>query len=197
MNDKIAKTMLGLCIGYLSVFYVLKFFFPDLLIQVIASPTLIRLGEFIGIWIGFDYIVRCLSSFIVYYLFACASSGKFKFKLWQVMTIVGFVIVLALVYDLLPQLYTHTSISLMLITALICNGKLLYTVVSFVIHGFLTQFLLAIRGFETIMLYFNPVSGLLINLEVDLWLVLLAIIFYLKEKETNGNVCTPLCEQAP
>ena len=188
--------MLGLCIGYLSVFYVLKFFFPELLIQVIASPTLIRLGEFIGIWIGFEYIVRILSNYIVFYLFACASTGKFKFEYWQFIAILGFVIINNIVLDVLPNLYTHTSISLMLITSLICKGKLLYTTISFTIHGFLTQFLLSIRGFETVMLYFNAVSGILLNLEAFVWLILLSIIFYFKEKE-NGRICTPLCEQAP
>lgn len=197
MNDKIAKTMLGLCIGYLSVFYVLKFFFPELLIQVIASPTLIRLGEFIGTWVGFEYILRCISSYTVLYLFACASCGRFKLRKYDYAIIGGFVIILALVYDLLPQLYTHTSTSLMLLTALVCKGNLMYTTISFVLHGYLSQFLLAIRGFESVLIYVNAVSGILFNLEAFVWLILLCIIFYFKEKQDNGNVCTPLHQQTP
>ena len=194
MNDKIAKTILYLCIGYLSVFYVLKFFFPELLIQVIASPTLIRLGEFIGTWIGFEYIVRIISNFIVFYLFACASTAKFKFEYWKLLIILGFSILNNVVSDLLPELYTHTCISIMLITALICNAKLNYVVISFVLHGYLSQFLAKIRGFETIFVYINAVSGILLNLEVDVWLLLLTIIFYFKENE-NGRICTPLPQQ--
>ena len=197
MNDKIAKTMLGLCIGYLSVFYVLKFFFPELLIQVISSPALIRLGEFIGIWVGFEYIVRIISNYIVFYLFACASTGKFKFKYWQFLAILGFVIINNIIFDILPSLYTHTSISLMFITALICEGKMLYSTISFVLHGYLSQFLLAIRGFESVMIYVNAVSGILFNLEAFIWLILLSIIFYLKEKQQNGRLCTPLHQQTP
>jgi hypothetical protein len=194
MNDKIAKTMLYLCIGYLSVFYVLKFFFPELLIQVISSPALIRLGEFIGIWVGFEYIVRIISNFIVFYLFACASCGKFKFEYWKLLIILGFAIANNIVSDLLPELYTHTCISFMLITALICNAKLDYVVISFVVHGYLSQFLAKIRGFETIFVYINAVSGILLNLEVDVWLLLLTIIFYFKENK-NGRLCTPLPQQ--
>lgn len=194
MNYKIAKTMLGLCIGYLVVFYILKFFFPQLLIQVIASPTLIRLGEFISIWVGFEYIVRMLSNYIVFYLFACASSGKFKLKPWNFAIIFGFVVICTLVLDFLPELYTHTSICLMFMTALLCGGKLIYATISFTIHGYLSQFLLAIRGFETITHYFTPVSGLLINLEVDVWLILLSIMFHIKENK-NGTIRTPLCKQ--
>lgn len=193
MNYKIAKTMLGLCIGYLSVFYILKFFFPQILVQTITHPTLIRLGEFMGIWIGFEYIVMSITLFITYYLFACASSGKFKFSWKFHLILLGFVIISHLFAELLPDLYTHTSISIMLIIALLSKGKLLYTVISFVLHGYLTQFLLAIRGFETVLINLNPISGLLINSEGFVWLILLAIIFYLKEKHKNGKISAPLC----
>lgn len=191
MNYKIAKTMLGLCVGYLLVFYVLKFFFPELLIQVIASPTLIRLGEFISIWIGFEYIISGITLYITFYLFACASSGKFKHEWWKHLTIFGFVVVESVICDLLPELFTHTSISLMLITAIICKGNLIYTTISFTIHGYLSQFLLAIRGFETVLIYVNAISGILFNLEVDVWLILLSIVFYFKENN-YGKVRTPL-----
>lgn len=194
MNYKIAKTMLGLCIGYLVVFYILKFFFPQLLIQVIASPTLIRLGEFISIWIGFEYIISGITLYITFYLFACASSGNFKHEWWKHLMILGFVVVESIIFDFLPELYTHTSISLMLITALVCKGNLSYTVISFTIHGYLSQFLASIRGFETIFTYINAVSGILINLEVDVWMILLSIVFYFKENK-NGKICTPLFER--
>lgn len=194
MNYKIAKTMLGLCVGYLLVFYVLKFFFPELLIQVIANPTLIRLGEFISIWIGFEYILSGITLYITFYLFACASSGKFKHEWWKHLTIFGFVVVESVICDLLPELYTHTSISLMLITAVICKGNLIYTTISFTIHGYLSQFLLAIRGFETVLVYVNAVSGVLFNLEAFVWMISLSVMFYLKENN-YGKICTPLHRQ--
>lgn len=191
MNDKIAKTMLGLCIGYLSVFYVLKFFFPELLIQVISSPALIRLGEFIGIWVGFEYIVMSITLYATYYLFASASSGNFKFNWKFHLIICGCIIASHLVAELLPELYTHTTTAIMLMLAVLAKGKLSYTAITFIIHGYLSQFLLAIRGFETVIIYINSVSGILFNLEGLVWLALLAIIFYLKENN-NGKIFTPL-----
>lgn len=194
MNYKIAKTMLGLCIGYLAVFYVLKFFFPELLIQVIASPTLIRLGEFISIWVGFEYIVMSITLYITYYLFACASSGKFKFN-WKFHLIIGIAIVISHIFaDFLPELYTHTTTSIMLILSILAKGNIKYTTITFVIHGYLSQFLASIRGFETVFVHINAISGILLNLEVDVWLILLATIFYFKENK-NGKICTPLFER--
>lgn len=194
MNYKIAKTMLGLCVGYLLVFYVLKFFFPELLIQVIASPTLIRLGEFISIWIGFEYIVMSITLYITYYLFCCASSGKFKFG-WKFHLIIAITIVISHLFaDFLPELYTHTTTAIMLLLSAFANGNLKYTTITFIIHGYLSQFLASIRGFETIFIHINAISGILLNLEAFVWLILLSIIFCIKENTENGKICTPLFE---
>lgn len=192
MNYRIAKTMLCLCSGFLLAFYIIKFFFPTILLQTISSPTLIALGDFISIWKGFEYIVRYLTNFISFYLFACASSGRFKFKSWKILSILGFVIINNVVCDFLPELYTHTSICSMFIIALICRGKLLYATVTFTLHGYLSQFLTSIKGFETVILYINPISGLLISIEGFLWLLLLAIIFYIKESK-NERISSTLC----
>lgn len=191
MNYRIAKTMLVLCILYLGGFYILKFAFPEILIQTITHPTLLRLGEFIKLWIGFEYIIQLLTSFLTFYLFACASSAKFKYSKWQWVILSIIVVACNLVFYLLPEIYTHTCIALMFISASFLDGKLPYATISFTIHGYLSQFLLSIRGFETIMMYFNAVSGILINSEGFIWLILLAIIFYIKENK-NGTLSSPL-----
>ena len=86
----------------------------------------------------------------------------------------------------MPNLYTHTAISMMLILATIFKGKLAYTTISFVIHGYLSQFLFSIRGFETILLNYNLVSGIALMVECYVWLIILALFFNLKEKN-NGE----------
>lgn len=185
-NYKIAKTMLILCIVYLLGFYILKFAFPEILLQSITSPTILKLGKFINSWKGYEYIIRILCNFITFYLFACASSGKFKFKWYQWLTIALSVIVMTLVLDFLPKLYTHTSISMMFIIACICNGNIIYSTISFTLHGYLSQFLLEIRGFETILVKVSEaglLSTLILTVEAYVWLSLLAIIFYLKESK--------------
>lgn len=194
MNYKIAKTGLVLCVVYLVAFYIIKFIFPQILIQTISSPTLIRLGEVMKTYPFVEYVFRLISNFVVLYLFACSGSGKFKFKLWQFIVILICDIINNIVIVFLPELYTHTSIVTMLVCALVCKGNLLYVTISFSIHGYLSQFLLSIRGFETIMIYFNAISGFLIALEIDVWLLLLAIIFNIKENKKYGNMGTALCE---
>jgi hypothetical protein len=82
----------------------------------------------------------------------------------------------------------------MLLSAVVAKGNLKYATISFVLHGYLSQFLLSIRGFETITLYFNAISGFLINLEGFVWLALLAIMFYLKENNKNGTLASTVCK---
>lgn len=194
MNYKVAKTMLVLCVVYLVGFYVLKFFFPEVLLQTITNPTIIRFGEVMNEYKILEYVFRLTSNYVVFYLFACASSGKFKFDLWQYLTLIGFVIIATIFIEFLPNLYTHTSIVLMFLSALICKGNLLYATISFTIHGYLSQFLGAIRGFETVMIYFNAISGFLIATEGYVWLLLLAIIFNIKENKKNGSMASTIYE---
>jgi hypothetical protein len=195
MNYKIAKTMLGLCIGYLSVFYILKFFFPQILVQTISHPTLIRLGEVFAQHQWTVIIFQIITSSIAFYLFACAGSGRFKFSKFELIGLGILVGLNNIIYYLIPSLYTHTCTSLLFISALIVKGKLKYATISFVIHGYLTQFLTTIRGFDTVIMYINPISGFMLSTEANVWLLLLSIIFYFKEKK-YGSLGSPLCEQA-
>jgi hypothetical protein len=134
-----------------------------------------------------------LSSALAFYLFACAGSGRFKFNKIEIITLSAIIIVNNLVYYFIPSLYTHTCTSLMFLSALVVKGKLNYATISFVLHGYLTQFLTTIRGFETVIIYINPISGFILSTEANVWLLLLAIIFYFKENN-NGTLGAPLCK---
>lgn len=180
------------------VFYVLKFIFPSLLIQAITSPTLLRLGEFFNLWIGFPIILNYLTTLLTLYLFTCASIGQFVKNKHNFAVIISGTILISLFYYLIPSLYTHACSSIMLLVAFLCKGKFLYCIVSFAIHGFLSQFLFAIRGFETIITRIESigvVSALVLGLEGCLWLIILATLFYFKEKNNYGNDTPPLPEQ--
>lgn len=198
MNYKIAKTMLSLCIVYLIAFYIIKFFFPEMLLQSITNPTLLRLGEVVNSWIGWSHIINFVGTFATLYLFASASSGYFVKTKMQWVYIVAGMITTAVFYYLLPELYTHSCTSIMFIIAYLCKGKLIYATISFTIHGFLSQFLLSIRGFETIITIENAInhlSTLVLCSEVYLWLFLLTLIFYFKENKKYGNGVSPLSQQ--
>jgi hypothetical protein len=194
MNYKIAKTMLTLCSLYLFAFYIIKFFYPELLIQVIASPTLIKLGEFLNLWQGFSVILNVMGETIVLYLFCCAGKGQIVKEQRHFVYIVIGIILNALVYYFLPELYTHTSIVIMLALSYLCGGKFNYTLFTFIAHGYLSQFLLSIKGFDTVIVNVPQamlLGSFILGCEIYFWLIILATLFYFKENK-NGFNCTPL-----
>ena len=186
--------MLGLSIGYLTAFYILKFIFPEILLQTITHPTLIRVGEFMNQYPFTIVIFQFISSSLTFYLFACASSGKFKFHYIQLIFLGTIIVANNVIYYVLPELYTHTCTSLMLLSAVVAKGNLKYATISFVLHGYLSQFLFTIKGFETVVMFVNPLSGFVFSTEANFWLILLALIFYFKENNKNGTLGTPLYE---
>lgn len=194
MNIKIARTMLILCIVYIAAFYVLKFVFPEYLLLAITDANVLKVGAFIEAHKVIYYIAQGLSTFITLYFFACASSARFKIKWYELIYLIIGAAITNLVLYFAPSLYTHTSISIMLIIAMLFKGKLAYTVISFVIHGFSQQFLFSIRGFETIIMDINTASAIILTIECYVWLIILGLIFYLKEKK-HGRMGTTLSKQ--
>jgi hypothetical protein len=85
----------------------------------------------------------------------------------------------------------------MFVASYISKGKFSYTVISFAIHGYLSQFLLSIRGFETMIIKISELGALsvfVLGMEMFVWLILLSIIFYLKENKYE--LCSaPLSQQ--
>lgn len=181
MNKKIAKTLLVLSVLYICAFYVIKFIFPEFLLDQLTDPNVLALGNFLNSHTILLLGVGMLTTFLTFYLFVCASRGKFKLKLKEFIYIIAGVILSFVVTILAPNLMTHTSTSIMLLLALLCNGKKEYFIPTFIIHGYLSQFLSAIKGYETIITEINAVSGFMLGIEGWLWLFIFSLVFYLKE----------------
>ena len=157
-------------------------------------PNSLKFGEFLQSWIGYLHTAQMLSSILTYYLFICACRGSFKLKWYEFLYILGATVICKLVNTYIPEFYVHTSTCCMLFLGYLCKGKLLYVVTSFTIHGYLSQLLFKIRGFETVITQINYASALVLSIEGWVWLVLLGLVFYLKEKK-NGRMVTTISQQ--
>jgi hypothetical protein len=180
MNKRIAKTLLVLCIAYIVGYYILKFIFPEQLILVVTDANIIRLGRFVDSHIVYKIILNVVTTFTTLLLFTFASSGRFKFKWYEILYILVGTTMCELCAWYSPQLYTHTSISVMFILAWLCKGKMVSTIISFVVHGYLSQFLFSIRGFETILMNYTTITGIVLTIECYAWLLILALFFNIK-----------------
>ena len=183
MNKKLSFSLLALCSTYLIAFYIIKFAFPEWLLLQVTHPAIVRVGQFFqsSIWLMKSF--QIFTTFLTFYLFVSASRGKFGLKWFEALYILIAATINQTVTDYLTAYAVHTSISLMLILALLCKGKLLYAAPSFVVYGFASQLMLTIRGFETILQTFNIATGLVLGLDAWVWLFVFALIFNIKEKE--------------
>ena len=185
MNKKLSLFLLALCSTYLIVFYILKIVCPEWVLLQVTNPTIVRIGRFFQSSIWLMRTFQILTTFITFYLFICAARGKFGLKWYEALYLLAAATINQTITDYLTQYAVHTSVSLMLILALLCKGKLLYATPSFVIYGFASQLMLTIRGFETILQTFNIATGLVLGLDAWVWLFVFALIFNIKERENN------------
>lgn len=192
MNKKIAITLLVLCIVYMAIFYVIKFIFPELLLLQIKDPNIIAFGEFFLKSKWYEYGLNLFTAFITFYLFVCASRGKFTLNFKEFLIVFIASVVNAVTTILFPEIMVHTSTSIMFLASMLCGGTLNYSTISFVVYGYASQFLLQIRGFETVIQYFTPATGIIFSLECWVWLIIFALIFKLREDNKNGTLCTTI-----
>lgn len=192
MNKKIAITLLVLCIVYMAIFYVIKFIFPELLLLQIKDPNIIAFGEFFLKSKWYEYGLNLVSTFIVFYLFVCASRGRFSINFKQLIYIFVATIINAVTTIFVPSIMIHTSTSLMLLLSLLCGGEFAYCSISFAVYGYASQFLFKIRGFETVIGYVTPATGVVLGTECWVWLLIFALIFKLREDNKNGTLCTTI-----
>lgn len=187
MNIRVAKTMLTLCIVYLSIFYILKIFFPSVFLLQITNPGILKFGNTIQSNVILLYVYYTVSSALTFYLYNCACCGRFKFKKLEILYMAIATAISVAFPEEKVSLYVHVTTCIMLVLPLLCNGSFKYTVISFVIHGTLSQMLFVIRGFEEVVGYVNVASGFLLSTDCYIWLALLAILNYLKEEKKHEN----------
>lgn len=183
MNRKVFITVLILSIIYLAAFNVLKYVFPETFILCLTGTEFMTAGQFIDsspiLYWACSYICSCVSL----YIYSCCCAGKKYLNLYETLCVL-----LASALTHVSTLYfgmfsTHTTICVMLFLALVCKGKLLNTVITFAIHGYLQLSILLVRGYEVILPVMNSAINLVFILETWFWLLTIYCIFNLKEKK--------------
>lgn len=186
MNNRIAKTFLILSCVYMAIFYVIKFAFPQYLLLQITDPNIVAFGKFIGGSKILTFIFTLITNYITFYLFACSSRGSFKINKMEFLYIFVCALINKVVGMFLPSLAVHTSTSLLFVLAILCKGNFVYTTISFIVYGYASQFLLTIRGFETIIQFVSVATGVVLGVECWVWLIIFTLIFKIREEKKYG-----------
>lgn len=189
MNTKISKTILILMSIFMIAFWILKLAFPKELLLIITNKEILSVGFFLDNNIWALHLYKFLSTMLTFYLFLCASKGKFNLSWIEFISLALLVVLNRFVSEFIPEYYIHISTASMFILSCIGNGKLLYSTITFTVHGLFSMMLFNIRGFETILLNYNMASGIVLSIEGYCWIIMFAILFNLKERK-NGLITT-------
>ena len=185
MNRKVFITVLILSIIYLVAFNVLKYVFPETFVLCLTGTEFITAGQFIDSRPVLYWICSVLFSGVTMYLYTCSCAGRKYLNLYETLCVVAGAILLQVSTVYFGMFNTHTSICIMLFLALICKGKLLNTVITFAIHGYLQLSILLVRGYEVILPVMNSAINLVFILETWFWLLTIYCIFNLREKNKH------------
>lgn len=178
----------------LVLFYVAKIFFPEFIVGVAETPSIVAFGEYIDShwWARdlFDFFTTLIVAGI--YFCACCRVSSLKGK--SILVLLAYCISLRVASHFYPQFYTHINyIGLILCPFLICvlnkslNEKVfISTVVCFCADIFTQILSLCIRDITVIANNLNTATFFILLIDAFIWRILF-YCFYNYKKEGEGN----------
>lgn len=183
MNKKVFISMLTLSVIFLVGLYVFKIFFPQEFMMSIQSEKIIAIGTFIDSHEWLYYLCCGLTSFLTYWLYCCACSGRLYLKWYEVLEIVGVIVICRAVNFYDTTLATAISLCSFLFLPAIMKGDLKKTAIIYTTHTMCQALSLGIRSLPIYLTSVNFITMFIFGIESYLWLILFYIIFnYKKEK---------------
>lgn len=182
MNKKVFISMLILVIVFLVGLYVAKIFFPQEFMMSIQNERIIMIGEFIDSHEWLYYVCCGLTSFVTYWLYCCACSGRLWLKWYEILEIVIVIVLCRVVnfYDM--TIATAISISSFAFLPALMKGRLKRTSIVYTTHTMCQALSLGIRNLPIYLPNTNFVTGLLMTIEMYFWLLLFYIIYNYKKE---------------
>lgn len=169
-------------------FYVMKIFFPDFIVGVAETPSIVKFGNYVDNHKWAYYLFNGTTSFISLYLYVCAVCKIKKLKLLDCGIILFFIAISYIVEWLIPnQLFTY-NVALYFILVLIIGKvdkikdyEVFYSsCICFLITAFSQSISLEIRGISTLISYPNTATYFILLIDLYIWSMLLYLFFNYK-----------------
>lgn len=182
MNKKVFISMLTLSVIFLVGLYVFKIFFPQEFMMSIQSEKIIAIGTFIDSHEWLYYLCCGLTSFLTYWLYCCACSGRLYLKWYEVLEIVGVIVICRAINFYDTTIATAISLCSFLFLPAIMKGDLKKTAIIYTTHTMCQALSLGIRSLPIYLINTNFVTICLMTLECYFWLLLFYIIYNYKKE---------------
>ena len=168
--------------GILGVVYILKFFFPEFVIEVAQIDSIVDIGHYIDTHKWAWYLASVIISFVSSYFYCCACCGKYKLTIKETIIAFSSCIALLIIKELLPNQYTVLNLINMVLLPLIFNGSFKYTVICFSSLNLLQTITLEIRNLMTMVADYNFATLTILTIDYYILAVLLYLTFNYKKE---------------
>ena len=169
--------------GLLLLIYLAKIFFPNFVIEVSHTQSIVEIGHYIDNHKWAWYVATFIVTFVSYYLICCACCKTKILKTKELLMIAITIIVLFLVKEFLPSQYTSTNISSMILLPFLMKGNFKSTTIVFVATNFLQTISLEIRNLSLLIADFNYATFLVLT--IDYYIVCLLFYFLFNYEKEN------------
>lgn len=164
--------------------YILKIFFPNLVIETAQVDSITRIGHYIDTHKWAWYLVSGILLFFIYWFYTCACCRKKSLKIKGIIVIMIVIVIGTLIKRFLPNQYTSFNISTMIILPCIFSGDLKATTICFTTTNFLQTITLEIRNLALQISDFNFATLIILMIDYYIMIFLLYCVFNYK-KEVN------------
>lgn len=164
--------------------YILKIFFPNLVIETAQVDSITRIGHYIDTHKWAWYIASFFLSFFVCYFTFCACCRKKALTIKETVITIVAIILLYIVKEFLPNQYTSLNISIMVFLPMLFKGDFKATAICFISTNFLQTITGEIRNIMAMISDFNFATLLIVMIDYYIFIFLLYCLFNYK-KEVN------------
>jgi hypothetical protein len=183
MNKKVFVSMLALCVTFLAGLYIAKIFFPQEFMMSIQNERIIKIGTYIDTHKWLYYVCCGITAFITYYLYCCASSGRIRLAWYEILEIVGVIVVIRAISFYDDTLATAIELASFLFLPYLLKGKLKNCAITYTVHTISQGLSLSIRSLPLYLHSANFITFLFMTFECYFWLILNCIIMNYQNKE--------------
>ena len=189
MNKKVIRVMMGLVAAFLVTLYVLKIFYPEQFVMTVSNDTIKAVGDYIDTHNWLLYIVAGITSFITYWLYCCASSGRKWLKWYECLEILGVIVIVRVISLFDNNIATAIQFASFIFLPALMHGNLRNMAIVATIHYLAQTLSLSIRNLPMFLTTTNFATIFLLGIESYFWLLLnyLLFSFEFKKKEIIKN----------
>lgn len=174
--------------------YIIKLIFPDFIIGVAETPTIVEIGEYIDNNIWAYYLFNFITSFIILYFYCCACC---RVKFLNGLDILFVIMAIALSYLIeicLPSFsFVYNNIMYIALPLVLVAthktkdfGVFYSTATCFIVTSVAQVLSLYIRDISTLVSYPNSATYFILLIDAYIWNILLYCFYNFKRRNNDG-----------